>query len=158
VRYSSIAGFLVGVSVPYDIVRQAKYFFARTPGHFGEAFCLGLVFKSVRGEVNACDRYVRLKRRKLMHCKQTFSVDVGFDNNADSSHTVERDFDVLVVAPVAHACHVDTLGLVFLVTCITSVRISGEFRGVGYAPSARITLGSRDAASLRPASDSCHEL
>jgi hypothetical protein len=85
-------------------------------------------------------------------------VDVGFDNNADSSHAIERDLDVLVVAPVAHACHVDTLGLVFLVTCVTSVKISEERYEDGYAPSARMTLGSRDAASLRPVSDSCHEL
>jgi hypothetical protein len=59
---SSIARFLVGVSVPYDVIRQAVDFFARAPGHFGETFCLGLVLESVRGEVNACDGYVRLGR------------------------------------------------------------------------------------------------
>lgn len=43
-------------------------------------------------------------------------MDISLDNNADSSHTVKRNLDVLVVAPVAHACHVDAVRLVFLVS------------------------------------------
>lgn len=51
----SVAGLLVGVSVPYDVVGQAKHLLACTLGHLCEAFCLGLVFEGVRGEIDACD-------------------------------------------------------------------------------------------------------
>lgn len=112
----SVARLLVGVSVPDDVIRQAVHFFAGTLGHLCEAFGFGLVLESVGGEVDACDGRVR------MTCSvcddgvlRTFSVDVSLDNDADTSHAVERDLDVFVVTPVAHAGHVDTVGLVFLV-------------------------------------------
>jgi hypothetical protein len=44
-------------------------------------------------------------------------VDVGLHNDADASHAVKRNLDVLVLAPVAHAGHVDAVGVVFLVAC-----------------------------------------
>jgi len=49
----SVAGLLVGVSVPYDVIGQTEYLFACTLGHLCEAFCLGLVLEGVRGEINA---------------------------------------------------------------------------------------------------------
>lgn len=49
----SVAGLLVGVSVPYDVIGQTKHLFACTLGHLCEAFCLGLVLEGVRGEINA---------------------------------------------------------------------------------------------------------
>lgn len=51
----SVAGLLVSVSVPYDVIGQAVHFLACALGHLGEAFCLGLVLEGVRGEINACD-------------------------------------------------------------------------------------------------------
>jgi hypothetical protein len=50
----SVAGLLVGVSVPYDVIGQAVHFFACALGHLCEAFCLGLVLEGVGGEINAC--------------------------------------------------------------------------------------------------------
>ena len=52
---SSVAGLLVGVSVPYNVIRQAVHCLACTSGHLCKAFCLGLVLEGVRGEINACD-------------------------------------------------------------------------------------------------------
>lgn len=51
----SVAGLLVGISVPYNVVGQAVHLFACTLGHLCEAFCLGLVLEGVGREINACD-------------------------------------------------------------------------------------------------------
>ena len=51
-------------------------------------------------------------------------MNVCFHNDADSSYTIERDLDVLVVAPVAHAGHVDAVGVVLLVACYCQIGIS----------------------------------
>jgi hypothetical protein len=50
-------------------------------------------------------------------------VNVGLHNDADSSYTIERDLDVFVVAPVAHAGHVDAVGVVLLVACDCQIGI-----------------------------------
>lgn len=42
---------------------------------------------------------------------------VSFDEDVDAADAVERDLLVFVVAPVAHAGHVDAVGLVLLVAC-----------------------------------------
>ena len=47
-------------------------------------------------------------------------MDVGFDDDADASYSVEWDFNVFVVAPVAHAGHVDAVCVVLLVACGSS--------------------------------------
>lgn len=44
-------------------------------------------------------------------------MNIGFDEDIDTSHAVERDLLVFVVAPVTHARHVDAVGLVLLVAC-----------------------------------------
>ena len=44
-------------------------------------------------------------------------MDIGFHHDVDAADAVERYFLVLVVPPVAHACHVDTVCLVLLVAC-----------------------------------------
>ena len=46
---------------------------------------------------------------------------VGFHENVDAADAVERDFEVLVVAPVAHARHVLAVGFVFFVACVPPV-------------------------------------
>ena len=61
----SVAGLLVGVSVPYDVIRQTEHLFACTLGHLCEAFCLGLVLEGVRGEINACEMIVSLTAKKM---------------------------------------------------------------------------------------------
>jgi hypothetical protein len=50
-------------------------------------------------------------------------VDVCLHDDADSSYTVKRDLDVFVVAPVAHAGHVDAVGVVLLVACDCQIGI-----------------------------------
>lgn len=54
--------------------------------------------------------------RMVVMYKRTFSVDISLDDNADASYAIKRNLDVLVIAPVAHACHVYTFCLVFLVS------------------------------------------
>lgn len=51
---SQVAGLLVGVNVPNNVVGQANDLVAGTLGHLGEALGFGLVLESVRGEVDAC--------------------------------------------------------------------------------------------------------
>ena len=50
---SHVAGLLVLVDVPDDVVWQAVHAVARAAGHLGEALRLGLVLERVRGEVDA---------------------------------------------------------------------------------------------------------
>lgn len=84
-------------------------------------------------------------------------MDIGFHDDVDATDAVKRDFHVFVFAPVTHAGHVDTFGLVLLVACkVLSVLF--QFKLEIYRPSASTTSLSRDAASLRPVSDSCQEL
>jgi hypothetical protein len=51
---SGIAGFLVRVDVPDDVIWKSKDTVAGALGHFGKAFSLGLVFESVTREVDSC--------------------------------------------------------------------------------------------------------
>lgn len=47
-------------------------------------------------------------------------MDISLNDDVDASNAVEGDLDVLVVAPVAHAGHVDAFGLVLFVACMMS--------------------------------------
>jgi len=90
--------------------------------------------------------------------KRTCSVDICLYDDADSSHAVKRNLDVFVFAPVAHAGHVDPVGVVLLVACDALDGYSEDRGNIYSIPSARTTLRSRDAASFSPVGDSCHEL
>lgn len=57
----SVAGFLVCVFVPDNVVRETIHLVACTFGHLGEAFSLGLVFEGVGREVDACRLDVRMR-------------------------------------------------------------------------------------------------
>ena len=140
---SGIAGLLVRIDVPDDVVGQSVDAVAGPLGHFGEALGLGLVLECVGREVD------------------TGAVNIGLDQNVDTTDAVQWDFNVLVLTPIAHLGHVCAAGVVLLVTCeeiFVSVcgarRITMEMN----VPSARTVSLSSEAASLRPFSDSCHEL
>lgn len=45
----------------------------------------------------------------------TSPMHIRFDNDINTSNTVELDLLVLVCAPVAHSCHVCAAGFVFFV-------------------------------------------
>jgi hypothetical protein len=67
---------------------------------------------------------------------------------------------VLVIAPVAHASHVFAVRLVLLVACSTKLAHLLHIPTLvsRYQPSAKTTSLSNVFDSLRPSSDSCHEL
>lgn len=48
-------------------------------------------------------------------------MNIGFDEDVDTSDTIERNLNVFVVAPVAHLGHICAAGLVLLVACIGCV-------------------------------------
>lgn len=50
---SEVAGLLVGVDMPNDVVGQANDLVASALGHLGETLGFGLVLERVRGEVDA---------------------------------------------------------------------------------------------------------
>jgi hypothetical protein len=93
----SIAGLLVGIDMPDDIVGQPVDAVARALCHFGEPLRLGLVLKSVAGEIDAG------------------AVDVGFDDDVDAADAVEGYLDVFVGEAVAHCGHVLAFRLVLFV-------------------------------------------
>jgi hypothetical protein len=127
--------------MPNNIIRQPINPIPSPLGHFRKPFSFCLVFERVSGEV------------------YTAAVDVCFDENVDAADAVEWDFDVFVFAPVSHFCHVGAAGVVFFVA-FEGKGVSGwkgEREGE-VLPSARTVSLSREAASLRPFSDSCHEL
>lgn len=49
----SVAGFLFGVDMPNNVIGKTVDFVAGTFGHFSKSLCLGLVLKSIAGEVDA---------------------------------------------------------------------------------------------------------
>ena len=70
--------------------------------------------------------------------ERTCSVYVCLHDDADSSHAVERDLEVFVFAPVAHAGHVDAVGVVLLVACDCQIETLKMKRGVfSYLPQER---------------------
>lgn len=48
-----VSWLLLGINMPYDIVGQTIDSIARALGHLCETLSLGLVLKSITGEVNA---------------------------------------------------------------------------------------------------------
>lgn len=95
---AQVARLLVSVDVPDDVVGQSDDLVAGTLSHLGESFCFGLVLKGIRGEVDAG------------------SVDIGLDEDVDTTDTIELNLLVLVLAPVTHADQVGTASVILLVT------------------------------------------
>ena len=85
-------------------------------------------------------------------------MDIGLDDDVDTSNAVKRDLDVFVVAPIAHAGHIYAVCLVFLVTLDVLAEMNMDNEAQVNIPSARTTSRSREAASFLPVSDSCQEL
>lgn len=48
----SVARFFFGINMPDDVVWQADDLVSGPLSHFGEAFCFGLIFEGVAGEVD----------------------------------------------------------------------------------------------------------
>lgn len=88
---------LIRTDMPNNIIRQPHDLISSSIRHLAEALCLSLVLECVAGEVNAGSMHVCL------------------DDDIDATDTVEMDFFVLVLAPVAHADEVFALGVEFLV-------------------------------------------
>ena len=49
-----VAGFLLRVDMPYDVVGETDYLVTSSLSHFGESLRLGLIFKCITWEVDAC--------------------------------------------------------------------------------------------------------
>lgn len=49
----SVAALLFGVDMPDNIIGKTVDFVAGALGHFSKSLCLGLVLKSIAGEVDA---------------------------------------------------------------------------------------------------------
>ena len=101
---SGIAGLLVRIDVPDDVVGQSVDAVAGPLGHFGEALGLGLVLECVGGEVDAG------------------AVHVGFHDDVDAADAVQGDLLMRVGVAVAHLGHVLSVRLVLLVAWMPSAR------------------------------------
>lgn len=84
--------------MPYNVVWQANDLVTCSLGHLTETFCLGLVLESVAWEVD------------------TGSVNIGLDEDTDTSNTIKLHLDVLVETPVTVLGHVVATSLELLVT------------------------------------------
>lgn len=87
-------------------------------------------------------------------------MDIGFDEDVDTTDAVQLDLGVLVLSPVAHTRHVGATSIVLLVAYVLLVSARKKRHGVVVkcVPSARTTSLSSFAASLRPLGDSIQEL
>jgi hypothetical protein len=59
-----VAGLLVGVNMPDDVVRETNDFVSGALGHLCETFCLGLVLEGVAREVDAYQIMSALRSRR----------------------------------------------------------------------------------------------
>jgi hypothetical protein len=110
-----VTGLLIRVDMPHDVVRQTDDLVASTLRHLCEAFGFGLVLKRVAREVDACGHASVALVVSIGWGGSTGTVNIRFDENIDTTNTIELDLLIWVLVAVSHQSHVLALGVVLCI-------------------------------------------
>lgn len=108
-----VATLLIGINMPYDIIRKTDDFKASTFRHLGKSFGFGLVLEGVSGKVDTCKSLAQTKKRDIGN--HTRSMYISLHKNADTANSIKLHFFVLIGSTVTQSAHVLSSGVEFFV-------------------------------------------